>query len=371
MVLELRDVGKTFSGNRVLEHVSLEVDDGEFLVLLGPSGCGKSTLLRILAGLAAPSSGAVVLGGRDITNVDPRHRNMAFVFQSYALYPHLTVEENIGVPLAMERWRNLMWIPIVNRRVLRSAVRRSPIRERVREVADLLELSSLLARKPKELSGGQRQRVALARSLIRNPSLFLLDEPLSNLDAKLRQQMRVEISALHRRVGRTFVYVTHDQVEAMTMATTIVVMNKGEIQQVGSPREVYDMPRNLFVAKFVGSPPMNILSSTGLPAGGELDGMFKAKARELGVSPEGLVMGVRPERLTIRRGAAVGEVQLHGELVSAENQGGSWVYRSQVMGDDVLVASDSELAVFRGDEVGIGFERADAHWFDAQSGERV
>ncbi|WP_308465836.1 ABC transporter ATP-binding protein [Rathayibacter soli] len=370
-MLELRDIGKSFGGRNVLEHISLEVQDAEFLVLLGPSGCGKSTLLRIIAGLAEPSFGAVVLGGRDITGLDPRRRNMAFVFQTYALYPHFTVRENIGLPLALERWRNLMWVPILNRRILKRAVSHGSVGDSVRKVADSLEILNLLDSKPKELSGGQRQRVALARSLVRNPSLFLLDEPLSNLDAKLRQQMRVEISALHKRVGRTFVYVTHDQVEAMTMATRVVVLNRGEIQQVGSPHEVYEKPRNVFVAKFVGSPPMNIAGYSQLGGGADLEDMFRDKERETGIPAERLLMGVRPERLTLRPDDAFGEVRLTGRVFVVENQGNSWVYRLRVQGEELITTSGSQLAVFSGDDVVIGFERADVHWFDSESGLRV
>ena len=242
--ITFQGVSKSFDGVVAVDDVTLEVDDGEFLVLLGPSGCGKSTMLRMLAGLEDPTSGEISIGEEVVNDIDARHRDIAMVFQSYALYPHLTVAKNIESPLVGRRSEQV------------SKEKRT---ELVLEVATMLGLADLLDRKPGQLSGGQRQRVALARAIVRHPAVFLMDEPLSNLDAKLRAQTRADIVELHRRLDTTFVYVTHDQVEAMTMATRIAIFDKGRLQQVGDPREVYSTPANVFVARFIGSPPMNML----------------------------------------------------------------------------------------------------------------
>lgn len=239
--LTIDRVSKTFGKQDVLKDVSLDIDDGAFLVLVGPSGCGKSTLLNMVAGLIDLSSGEIHLDGVRIDNQAPKDRNMAMVFQSYALYPSMTVEKNIAFPLRM------------------AGVSKADQRKKVNEVMTLLQIAHLCRRKPAQLSGGQRQRVAMGRALVRNPKLFLFDEPLSNLDAKLRVDMRTEIKLLHQRLGKTTIYVTHDQVEAMTMASQIAVMEGGVIQQLGRPEEIYDRPANMFVATFMGSPAMNIL----------------------------------------------------------------------------------------------------------------
>ncbi len=240
--VQLTGVEKRFDGVRVLESLDLVVADGEFVVLLGPSGCGKTTALRIIAGLEPPTAGRVLIGGRDVTNLSPRERDVAMVFQSYALYPHMSIEDNIGYPLR---------------------IRRVPARERataVAAVAASLEISHLLKRRPRQLSGGQRQRIALARAIIRDPAAFLMDEPLSNLDAKLRISMRGEIRRLQQRLGATTIYVTHDQAEALTMADRVCLINDGVVQQYAPPQTIFDRPANRFVAGFVGNPPMNILS---------------------------------------------------------------------------------------------------------------
>ena len=242
--IQLDGLTKYFGKVTAVDGVSLDIGDGDFMVLLGPSGCGKSTLLRMIAGLAEPGGGRILVDGRDVTHTPPRDRNLAMVFQSYALYPHLSVERNITFPLRARR------LP------------RAQAREKLHEVATVLDLTELLGRKPRELSGGQRQRVALGRALVRDPGAFLMDEPLSNLDAKLRTATRAGLSALHRRLGSTFVYVTHDQVEAMTMATRIAVLNAGRLEQVGTPAQVYDEPASVFVAGFLGSPAMNLLDAT-------------------------------------------------------------------------------------------------------------
>ena len=271
-----------------LDAIDLHVPDGEFMVLLGPSGCGKSTLLRIIAGLEDPSEGVVAIDGADVTGVSPRDRNLAMVFQSYALYPHLSAAKNIGFPLRSAR------------------MARSSVAEQVGRVADILGLSELLNRRPAELSGGQRQRVALARAMVRDPGAFLMDEPLSNLDARLRAVTRTELIELHARVNKTFVYVTHDQVEAMTMADRIALLDKGRIEQVGTPTELYDHPASVFVASFLGAPPMNLVTVDIDSLGGELWARVGCDHLRLGIAdvPAGfdsttLTLGVRPERMTL------------------------------------------------------------------------
>ncbi len=242
--VQLLGIEKRFDGVRVLESLELNVGDGEFVVLLGPSGCGKTTALRIVAGLESPTAGEVRIGGRNVTKLTPRQRDVAMVFQSYALYPHMSVADNIGYPLR---------------------IRRVPAKERaaaVARVAESLEVSHLLARKPRQLSGGQRQRIALARAIIRDPAAFLMDEPLSNLDARLRISMRGEIRQLQQRLGATTIYVTHDQAEALTMADRVAVINDGIVQQYAPPQELFDRPANRFVARFVGTPPMNIIDAS-------------------------------------------------------------------------------------------------------------
>jgi ABC-type sugar transport system ATPase subunit len=239
--VSLRGVVKSFGTVRVIEDVDLEIGDGEFVVLVGPSGCGKSTLLRMIAGLEVINKGEVAIGGEVVNEMSPKERNIAMVFQSYALYPHMTVRENLGFSLKLAR------------------APRAEAAAKIKRAADILGLGGLLERKPRELSGGQRQRVAMGRAIVRDPAVFLFDEPLSNLDAALRVQMRVELAELHNRLASTMIYVTHDQVEAMTMAQKIAVLNQGRIEQFATPAELYNRPRNIFVARFIGSPQMNIL----------------------------------------------------------------------------------------------------------------
>lgn len=241
--LEIRNINKIFDKHRAVEDISLSVRDGEFIVLLGPSGCGKSTLLRMIAGLEMPTGGDVLIGNRVVTQLAPKDRDIAMVFQNYALYPHLTIYENIAFPLRIRGWKD------------------KQIAEKVRWAANMVEIVELFERKPREISGGQRQRCALARSLVRDPAVFLLDEPLSNLDAKLRHSARDQLREFQDRVGMTSVYVTHDQTEAMSLGDRIVVMDKGRIRQVGTPQEIYEEPADTFVATFIGSPPMNLTNS--------------------------------------------------------------------------------------------------------------
>jgi multiple sugar transport system ATP-binding protein len=294
--LDLINVQKSFGPTKILHDISISLADGEFLVLVGPSGCGKSTLMNIIAGLEEPSGGELKLDGRDITPLPPADRNISMVFQSYALYPNMTVAKNIEFPLAMRK------------------VEKSKRAERVQSVAKLLQIEHLLERKPRQLSGGQRQRVAIGRALAREPRLYLFDEPLSNLDAQLRLDMRTEIKKLHQRLGATIVYVTHDQIEAMTLATRIAVMKGGVLQQLGTPYEVYNRPANTFVAGFMGSPRMNLIKATLVRSGGGLALEIQAGTRaavriELPDMPSAMsdhigsevIAGIRAEAVNLAR----------------------------------------------------------------------
>jgi len=291
--IQFRDIRKSFGDTDVLKGVGLDIADGEFLSLVGPSGCGKSTLLRILAGLESQTSGSVTIGGTPVDGLHAADRDLAMVFQSYALYPHLSVAENIAVPLTMRRLSSVQRLPLIGRVLPGSRTTRAAIGTTVREAAEMLDIAHLLDRKPGQLSGGQRQRVALGRALVRDPSAFLLDEPLSNLDAKMRVHMRAEIAQLNRRLGATFVYVTHDQAEAMTMSDRIAVMMEGELLQVGTPDALYDHPQDLRVAQFIGSPAINIL-----PVDTDASGTIHLCDMATGLRANGPAiehLGVRPE----------------------------------------------------------------------------
>ena len=293
MALTMSGVEKSYSGGfRAIDHLDLQVNDGEFFTLLGPSGCGKTTTLRIIAGLETPSSGKVFIGGLDYTHAHPRDRDVAMVFQSYALYPHMTVRENLVLNLEVRK------------------VPEQEIEQRVRDVSGMLGLGALLERKPGQLSGGQRQRVALGRALIRRPNIFLMDEPLSNLDLKLRERTRTELKKLHERLRVTTIYVTHDQAEALVLSDRIGIMNAGQLLQVGTPQEIYDQPADIFVAKFVGSPSINLLPVAAEARDGLLILRLKSGGPEIGAAlrappdvvartrqPGGLVLGVRPESI--------------------------------------------------------------------------
>ncbi|MCE0764863.1 ABC transporter ATP-binding protein [Pseudonocardia kujensis] len=344
------------SGNHAVnavDGISLDVADGEFLVLLGPSGCGKSTLLRMIAGLTPPTGGRILLDGRDITAAEPRERNLAMVFQSYALYPHLTVAKNIGFPLRTRR--------------------RKDVDAKVTEVAKALGLEQLLDRRPRALSGGQRQRVALGRALVRDPGAFLLDEPLSNLDATLRTATRAELTDLHRRLRSTFVYVTHDQIEAMTMATRIAVLNGGRLEQVGTPEEVYDAPASTFVAGFIGSPAIGLLPAEVRGADGELRAVGDGVDMPLGpghdASGREVLVGARPEHLRIGTGAVGPEWR--GTVRLVENLGGEEVAHVTVGGGRVALRGPRPLGLAVGDAVRLTCDPDRIHLFCATSGRRL
>ncbi|QUH02125.1 ABC transporter ATP-binding protein [Saccharopolyspora erythraea] len=352
--IELQGVSRRFGSVAAVDDVWLDIADGEFLVLLGPSGCGKSTLLRMVAGLLPPTGGRVRLAGADITDVPPQGRDLAMVFQSYALYPHLSVARNLGFPLRARRWP------------------RARIRAKVAEVAAQLDLVELLDRKPRELSGGQRQRVALGRALVRDPGAFLMDEPLSNLDAKLRAGTRAEISALHRRLGATMVYVTHDQVEAMTMATRIALLNAGKLEQVGTPAEVYDQPATTFAARFLGSPAMNLLDATVRAEGGGLTARAAEVSLDLGIEGElperEVVLGVRPEHL---RPAADAEAGIRALVTAVENLGHEEVAHCEVGASAICVRGPRPLDLRPGDRVALTADARHLHLFDPGSGRRL
>ncbi|MEO0821630.1 MAG: ABC transporter ATP-binding protein [Pseudomonadota bacterium] len=297
--VELRNIVKAFGATQVLRNVSLDVDDGEFMTLIGASGCGKSTLLRIVAGLEAQGSGSVRIGERMVDHLRPRQRRIAMVFQSYALYPHMTVRENIATPLMIDRTLLAERLPLVGRLSPRRRRIAGEIDQAVRGVAELLQIEPLLDRRPGQLSGGQRQRAALGRAMVREPQVFLMDEPLSNLDASLRVHMRRELADLHRRLGATFIYVTHDQVEAMTMSGRVALMEAGEILQVGTPNEVYHRPANTRVAAFLGSPRINLLEAAVEGAGTlRLGGTALAHAAEA-AGQGSVTLGIRPESIAL------------------------------------------------------------------------
>lgn len=346
--VSLRQLTKIFRPPvRVLDDVNLEVADGEFVAILGPSGCGKSTILRCLAGLEPPTSGDLLIDDRVVNDLPPAARDVAMVFQSYALYPHLTVGQNLEFPLQMRK------IPRERRAGL------------IGDAARRLELETLLDRMPGELSGGQRQRVALGRALVRQPKVFLFDEPLSNLDASLRVQLRAELMGLHQSLGTTMLYVTHDQVEALTMGQRVVVMHNGRIQQIGTPAEVYHQPVNVFVARFVGAPGMNLFP--GRPGEPDEGPVFRSSGIAFPFTPGGIVpaqVGIRPEHLRLTPpdgGAGNGEVQ------AVERLGSETLVHVRLSPAGVAVARLPGLvAVNRGDRVGIAAAAEHLHWFDPE-----
>ena len=350
--VDIRGVRKSYGEVPVLHGVSLAIADGEFVGLVGPSGCGKSTLLKIIAGLEDFSEGEIAIGGRVINDVAPKDRDVAMVFQSYALYPHMSAAENMGFSLKMQR---------------RPAKER---RQRVEEVAAILGLQGLLDRLPRQLSGGQRQRVAMGRAIIRDPEVFLFDEPLSNLDATMRVQMRTELKQLHRRLGTTTIFVTHDQVEAMTMADRIVVLNGGVIEQVGSPLEIYDRPRNRFVASFIGSPAMNFLAGRLRLRGDPFfvsDGGLAVPLRAAPPGPDGrpILCGIRPEHFELGGGGLDAEV-LEVEPTGSETQILARVARHKLVG-----LFRERIDVRPGERIRFAPLLDEIHLFDGASGRRL
>lgn len=350
VILELRDVTRRFGLVTVLDEVSVKIEQGSFTALLGASGCGKSTSLRIMAGLDRPTSGEVLLGGSNVSGQSAYERNVAMVFQSYALYPHLTVAQNIGLPLTMRHMSMFGRLPFVGALTPGTTAARHTIMTKVGEAAEVLGLSELLDRKPGSLSGGQKQRVALGRALVRDPSLFLLDEPLSNLDARLRIRMRSEITALHRRTGKAFVYVTHDQTEAMAMADQIVVMIGGKVAQAGPPRDLYERPVHRDVAAFVGHNAINFLEpGDGIEAGDAI----------IGLRPEDLLPDAKGEFVA--------------RLETAEYLGSEIVLNLRTAkGSEVRALAPGDYAVpALGSEITLGYDPQKLHLFNAETGKRL
>ncbi|KKX33146.1 sn-glycerol-3-phosphate ABC transporter ATP-binding protein UgpC [Rhizobium sp. LC145] len=348
----LSNIKKSYGSLGVIHGVSLSMEDGEFIALVGPSGCGKSTLLRMIAGLEEITDGDVSIGGKVVNELTPRERNIAMVFQSYALYPHMTVAENMGFNLRL------------------SGEPKPAIAERVAEAARMLDLTDLLDRKPAQLSGGQRQRVAMGRAIVRNPAVFLFDEPLSNLDAKLRVQMRSEIKTLHQKVKTTSIYVTHDQIEAMTLADRVVVLNQGRVEQQGTPMELYRKPANLFVAAFIGSPAMNILDGTVEADGGEPaarlgDGTAVRISADRKVKPgQRIKVGLRPEHLS----PGAGRGALAGQTLLVEPTGAQTHVVFDLAGQAVTAVVDGEYPARYGVRFQASIAAEQVHVFDRESG---
>ncbi|MEO8294212.1 MAG: ABC transporter ATP-binding protein [Gemmatimonadota bacterium] len=350
--VSLRKLTKIFRPPvRVLDEVTLDIAEGEFVAILGPSGCGKSTILRCLAGLEPPTSGELIIGGEVVNDLPPAGRDVAMVFQSYALYPHLTVKQNLEFPLEMRK------VPRERRHAL------------VLDAARRLELGDLLDRMPGQLSGGERQRVALGRALVREPRVFLFDEPLSNLDASLRVQLRTELMALHQTLGTTMLFVTHDQVEALTMGERVVVLHEGRVQQSGTPAEVYNTPVNTFVARFVGSPGMNLLP--GSPDTGDSGPIFLARGLAIPYSRPGkrpAVVGIRPEHVRLTaNGSGLGS----GLVQAVERLGSETLVHLRLDPDTIIIARLPGLvAITRGEPAGVDLDAGQLHWFD-EHGERM
>ena len=349
----LKNIRKAFEEVEVIKGIDLDIKDKEFAVFVGPSGCGKSTLLRMIAGLEGITSGDLNIGGRRVNDLSPSERGIAMVFQTYALYPHMTVRDNMGFSLKLAK------------------VPKEEINRKVTEAARILKLEPLLDRKPKALSGGQRQRVAIGRAIVRNPQVFLFDEPLSNLDASLRVQMRIEIARMHHEFDATMVYVTHDQVEAMTMADKIVVLQGGIVEQVGSPLDLYHHPRNQFVAGFIGSPTMNFIDAqiqsvqaesvtVGLPGGSSVSVPVKGQGQRTG---DKVTLGVRPEHLLEGGG---GDGQLTGKVLVVERLGGATYTYVQIEGDKTITAEvDGNSPVKVGEQITLGINSETCHLFGA------
>ena len=351
--VKMKSIFKKFGNTEVIHGIDLEVEDNEFVVFVGPSGCGKSTLLRLIAGLEDVTEGNIEIDGVEVNSLPPAKRGIAMVFQSYALYPHMNVYQNMSFGLRL------------------SKVDKKEIDKQVKEAARILQITELLERKPKELSGGQRQRVAIGRAIVRDPKVFLFDEPLSNLDAKLRVQMRIELTKLHRELSATMIYVTHDQVEAMTMADKIVVLREGYVEQIGAPLNLYNNPSNKFVAGFIGSPAMNFLEAKLSGIAGNnveiiLEGSNKIKVpcnpRDEISNNDYIEVGIRPEHLELVEG---GDAKLKGEVFAVERLGGeTYLYVKTENKKEIIVHSSGDKVVSIGDVVQISFSPNHCHLFD-------
>jgi multiple sugar transport system ATP-binding protein len=350
--LSFRNVEKSFGSAKIIRGIGFDIADGEFTVLVGPSGCGKSTLLRMLAGLEEISGGTIAIDGHVVNDIESKDRDIAMVFQSYALYPHMTVSDNMGFSMKLRKADPAL------------------IKERVAHAAKILNLGPYLERYPRELSGGQRQRVAMGRAIVRDPKVFLFDEPLSNLDAKLRVAMRAEIKALHQRLKTTTVYVTHDQVEAMTMADRIVVMQDGRIEQIGTPLELYDHPTNLFVAQFIGSPAMNVVTGTVRRSNGhawvEAEGGVRWPLAASGAVSDGqaVAYGVRPSDL----GVVAGERAVPAEVIVVEPTGAETELLVRVGTSEIVVVVHGRPQAEPGATIPLAVDLASVHLFDPTSG---
>jgi multiple sugar transport system ATP-binding protein len=349
--IHLKNVRKAYGDLEVIHGIDLQVHSGEFCVFVGPSGCGKSTLLRIIAGLEGITSGAIEIDGAIVNGVSAAERGLAMVFQSYALYPHMSVYKNMAFGLENTK------------------MPRAEIDERVRKAAELLQITDYLARKPKALSGGQRQRVAIGRAIVRDPKAFLFDEPLSNLDAELRVVMRKELSALHAKIGGTMIYVTHDQVEAMTLADKIVVLQKGVVEQVGAPLELYNRPCNAFVAGFIGSPRMNLFQGQAVRAAGALAINIGGACLQIPDIPsvqdgDKVTVGIRPEHITVQ---TEGLADLHTTVNLSEQLGGeTYLYCDAPGLPQITLHQPGQLPIVKGEALSLGFDRARMHVFDAE-----
>jgi len=349
--VQLKKIIKKYDNLQVIHGVDLEIKEGEFCVFVGPSGCGKSTLLRMIAGLEETTGGQMFIGEREVTTMDPAERGISMVFQTYALYPHMSVEENMGFGLKMNK------------------VDKAEIKRKVSEASKILKLDDYLSRKPKALSGGQRQRVAIGRAIVRGPEVFLFDEPLSNLDAELRVEMRVEISRLHNEIGATMIYVTHDQVEAMTLADKIVVLRDGRIEQVGSPLELYNNPDNKFVAGFIGSPGMNflqgIVDNNNVRIPGLSDSMI---ALDVNMPANGtkVLVGIRPQDIELKTGEGSLRVDVTEEL-----GGVSYIYLKTTSDEKVVVESRGESQTKHGTDASIQFAADKVMLFNLESEQRI
>jgi multiple sugar transport system ATP-binding protein len=346
--LSLENIRKSYGASEVLHGINVDIADGEFVVLVGPSGCGKSTLLRAIAGLEDITSGTLRIGDRVVNDVEPKERDIAMVFQNYALYPHMTVSENMAFSMRLR------------------GASQSDKNRAVREAAAILGLEALLDRYPRQLSGGQRQRVAMGRAIVRDPQVFLFDEPLSNLDAKLRVQMRAEIKELHQRLGTTMIYVTHDQIEAMTMADKIVVLQEGRVEQIGSPLELYDRPRNRFVAGFIGSPSMNLVEGRAM-SGSVLTNAGYTVPLTVSQVPEGmpLGLGVRPEHVILDPDG------FKARVVLVEPTGSETQVNFDISGQTLIAVFRERFSARPGDEIGLRFNYDQLHLFDSETGQRL